>query len=188
MTLLTLAWEFFLTGLFSVGGGLATLPFLKEMAEQYPWFTSEELFDMIAVSESTPGPIGVNMATFAGYKAFGLSGGVVATVALVTPSVIVIILIARFMESYAENPLVQKAFYTLRPTTMGLIAGAVLDVFLMAFFLTADPADMASLTWTIKVLPLIMFFAILYLIHKKPQIHPIIYILAGAVAGVVFQF
>ena len=79
--------EFFKTGLFAVGGGLASIPFLKEMAVKYGWFTIEDLTTMIAVSESTPGPIGVNMATYVGFHMYGLAGGIAATLSLVAPSI-----------------------------------------------------------------------------------------------------
>ena len=92
MIFLQLFWEFLKTGLFAVGGGLATLPFLKAITHKYPWFTANDLMDMIAVSESTPGPMGVNSATYAGFHAAGLPGALTATFSLVLPSVIIIIL------------------------------------------------------------------------------------------------
>ena len=107
--------EFFKTGLFSIGGGLATLPFLYDIADKYPWFDRAVLADMIAVSESTPGPIGINMATYVGYETGGILGGILATVALVLPSVIIIIIIAKFLNKFNENKIVKSAFYGLRP-------------------------------------------------------------------------
>ena len=86
MIYLHLFWEFFKTGLFSIGGGLATLPFLRQMGQRYHWFTETELANMLAVSESTPGPIGVNMATYVGFTAGGIPGAVIATLGLVAPS------------------------------------------------------------------------------------------------------
>ena len=94
MIYLQLFWEFFKAGLFSVGGGLATLPFLYDISDRLGWFTHAQIADMLAISESTPGPIGVNMATYAGFTSAGIPGGVVATLGLVTPSVIVILIIA----------------------------------------------------------------------------------------------
>ncbi|NLY09942.1 MAG: chromate transporter [Tissierellia bacterium] len=185
--ILKLAWEFFKTGLFAIGGGLATLPFLKQMAFKTTWFTTSDLMDMIAVSESTPGPIGINMATFAGYKAFGLLGGLVATVSLVIPSLIIITLVAKFMENYAENPLVKKGFYTLRPATVGLIAGAMVDVFLSSFFLVNNSMSPVSITFSIKIVPLVIYGLILFSINKKPQIHPIVYIISSAILGVFLK-
>src|SRR5699024_7366077 len=100
---------FFKIGLFSIGGGLATLPFLQELANNYNWISSEELIDMIAISESTPGPIGINTATFVGYKAAGIFGGIVTTLGIVTPSIIIIIIIAHYFKRFNEKPLVQGA-------------------------------------------------------------------------------
>ena len=87
MIFLQLFYEFFKAGLFAIGGGLATLPFLKQISLRYPWFTPNDLMDMIAVSESTPGPMGVNSATYAGFHAAGIPGALMATCSLVLPSV-----------------------------------------------------------------------------------------------------
>ena len=102
-TFLLMCWEFFKTGLFAVGGGLATIPFLKEMSVKYGWFTIDKLTTMIAVSESTPGPIGINMATFVGYEMFGIPGAIAATFSLVAPSLIVICIIARMLENINDT-------------------------------------------------------------------------------------
>ena len=113
MIYLTLFLEFFKVGLFSVGGGLATIPFLSELATKYNWFDQKTLMDMIAVSQSTPGAIGVNMATFAGFKASGIFGGIIATLGLVTPSVIVIIIVAHFLNKFKESRTVESIFLSL---------------------------------------------------------------------------
>ena len=115
MIYLRLFWEFFKTGLLSIGGGLATLPFLRQMGASCGWFTEKELANMLAVSESTPGPIGVNMATYVGFVTAGIPGAIVATLGLVTPSVIIILLIARALKAFRENPYVAKVFLGLRP-------------------------------------------------------------------------
>lgn len=109
-----LFFEFFKAGLFAVGGGLATLPFLYDIASRYDWMSVESITDMIAISESTPGPLGVNMATYAGYHAYGVLGGVVATFALVLPSIIVIVIVAKILEKFKENRLVKDTFAGLR--------------------------------------------------------------------------
>ena len=129
MTFLLLFLEFFKTGLFAIGGGLATLPFLKQIALRYPWFTPSDLMDMIAVSESTPGPLGVNSATYAGFHAAGIPGAITATCSLILPSVIIIILVSRALDKFRDSPLVQNGFYGLRPASAGLIFGAMLEVF-----------------------------------------------------------
>ena len=124
MIYIRLFWEFFKTGLFSVGGGLATLPFLYRMSETTGWFTASQLADFIAVSESTPGPIGINMATYVGYSTAGIPGALVATAGLVTPSVIIIIIIAGVIAKFRSSKYVDAIFYGLRPCSVGLIAAA----------------------------------------------------------------
>lgn len=188
MIFLQLFWEFFKTGLFSVGGGLATLPFLQHIAEHYPWFTPNDLLDMIAVSESTPGPMGVNAATYAGFHAAGVLGSLTATISLVLPSVIVIILVAHALTRFRNSPLVQDGFYGLRPASAGLIFGAMLEVFAASLLHTELWQGLPSLS-TVLNLPAILFFLILSAaIRKLPKIHPIVFILIGAVCGVLFCF
>ena len=115
MLYLRLFFEFFKTGLFAVGGGMATLPFMYDISDRTGWFTHAQLADMIAVSESTPGPIGVNMATYVGFATGGVPGAIVATLGVITPSVIVILIVARILKSFRENVYVDSAFYGLRP-------------------------------------------------------------------------
>ena len=134
MLYVRLFWEFFKTGLFAVGGGMATLPFLYDMSAKTGWFSAGQLADMIAVSESTPGPIGVNMATYVGFTTAGIPGAVVATLGLVTPSVVVILLIARVLHQFRQNRYVDAAFYGLRPCSVGLIAAAGILVVKVSLF------------------------------------------------------
>lgn len=186
MIYLRLFWEFFKTGLFAIGGGLATLPFLYDIASRYIWFTEEELANMIAISESTPGPIGVNMATYAGINAGGVPGGIVATFALVLPSIIIIILIAGLLDRFRENRFVQSSMSVLRPLSVGLVAAACFSVVKVALFhwdavLALDWRNMISLVS-------LGLFAILFgvrLVFKK--IHPLLLILLGAAAGIVLR-
>lgn len=188
MIFLQLFWEFFKTGLFAVGGGLATIPFLKDITLKYPWFTPQDLLDMIAVSESTPGPMGVNSATYAGFQAAGIPGALVATCSLVLPSVIVIILVSRALNRFKDSKLVQDGFYGLRPASAGLIFGALLEVFAAALFRTELWTGLSSLGAVFN-LPAIAFFLILSLaIWKLPRIHPIVFIGVGALCGIVFHF
>ena len=140
MILLRLFWEFFKTGLFAVGGGMATLPFLYDMSARTGWFTQARLADMIAVSESTPGPIGVNMATYVGFETAGIPGAVVATLGLICPSIIIIILIARVMKQFRESKTVDAVFYGLRPCSIALIAAAGLLVARVTFLNQDAPA------------------------------------------------
>jgi len=189
MIFLQLFWEFFKTGLFAVGGGLATLPFLKQIALRYPWFTPDDLLDMIAVSESTPGPIGVNTATYAGFHAAGLPGALVATCSLVLPSVVIIILVSRMLARFRDSRLVQDAFYGLRPASAGLILGAMLEIFAASLLYTERWAGtMASLAGLVNWPAVVLFLAFSLVIYKLPKLHPILLILTGAVFGIVLRF
>ena len=188
---LRLFWEFFKTGLFAVGGGMATLPFMYDISDKTGWFTHSMLADMVAVSESTPGPIGVNMATYVGFVTGGIPGSVVATVGLVTPSVIVILLIARVLKAFRENQYVDAGFYGLRPCSIGLIAAAGVLVIKLALFNTelyASTGAIADLfNFKALILAAVLLIATRY-IKKLKGLHPIVFILASAVIGIVFSF
>ena len=183
MTLFLLIAEFFKTGLFAVGGGLATLPFLYEMAQNYPWFDKATLSDMIAVAESTPGPIGVNMATYAGFSAYGIPGGILATLSLVAPSVLVILFVAKAYQKFQKSKLVQDVFYGLRPAVAGLIAYAAWGLFQIAVV-----RDTFATVWQMIDLKAFLIFIVLTVLNFKfSKVHPIFFILVGAVVGIVFQ-
>lgn len=188
---LRLFWEFFKTGLFAVGGGMATLPFMYDISDKTGWFTHSMLADMVAVSESTPGPIGVNMSTYVGFVTGGIPGAVVATVGLVTPSVIVILLIARVLKAFRENQYVDAGFYGLRPCSVGLIAAAGVLVVKLALFNTELYASTGALldlfNFKALILAAVLLVATRY-IKKLKGLHPIVFILASAVIGIVFSF
>ena len=175
MRLLTLCYEFFKTGLFSIGGGLATIPFLKSMGEKYNWFSVSDLTNMIAVSESTPGPIGVNMATYVGRTVEGVFGGILATLSLVLPSFLVILIVARVLDKFSESKLIKDVFYGLRPAALGMICAAVITIFETTFFIAFD------------IKKVILFLLLTFGVFKYKK-HPIVYILIGAVAGMIFSF
>lgn len=186
MIYLQLFWEFFKTGLFSVGGGLATLPFLRQMGNQFGWFTEAELTNMLAVSESTPGPIGVNMATYVGITVTdgSLLGGAVATFGLVLPSVLVILLIASVLRRFRDNRFVDKCFQMIRPASVGLVAAAVLSVLRIALFRQTD----TNVFGIVPFLPAVLLFAALAVGRwKLPKLHPIVFIAVGAAAGVLYK-
>ena len=128
MILLQLYWEFLLVGMFSMGGGMATVPFLFDLSARTGWFTTADLSTMIAISEATPGPIGVNMATYVGYVSAGIPGSVVAPLGLVTPAVVIILLVSKILSTLWQNPRVKGLFYALRPASVGLIGAAALSV------------------------------------------------------------
>ena len=191
MILLQLFWEFFKTGLFAVGGGMATLPFLYDMSTRTGWFTQAKLADMIAVSESTPGPIGVNMATYVGFETAGIPGAVVATLGLVTPSIIVILIIAGFLKAFKENKYVKNAFYGLRPASTGLVAAAGISVGAVALLRTELFAATGAIADLFNFKAIILAAVLLVatnLIPKVKSCHPVVFILFSAVVGVVFGF
>lgn len=182
--LLDLFFSFFKIGLFAVGGGPATIPYLMDLTEVKDWYTMKELTNMIAISESTPGPLGINMATYAGFTTAGVAGGIIATLGLVTPSVIVIIIIARFLNNFSENRYVKAAFSSIRPAVTALIAMAVYNLCKVSLFVETD-AGLSPAVKTI-VLAIIAFFAMQN--KKLKKLHPAYWLLAAAVIGVVFRF
>ena len=187
MVFLNLFIEFFKTGLFAVGGGLATLPFLYDIANNYPWFTKAELVDMIAVSESTPGPIGVNMATYAGFSSAGIMGALTASMALILPSLVIILIVSSFLNKFKENKLVEYSFSALRPAVAGLISAAALELIKVSL-LTLDLFDKTkNITDLINIKAVIFFLLIFYGI-KKFKFHPIVYILISGVIGIFLNF
>jgi len=187
MIYLQLIFEFFKTGLFAVGGGLATLPFLNEICRKYEWFTEQMLSNMIAISESTPGPIGINMSTYAGYQAAGVPGAIVATCSLVAPSIIIIILIAKFLAKFNEHPLVKNAFTGLRPAVTGLIAAAMAGVMKTAL-LSIPTFQETGNAFSLFNLPAIILFLVLFAgMMKFKKLHPVVFIAIAAVVGIVFK-
>ena len=189
MILLRLYFEFFKTGLFSIGGGMATIPFLQHMGEATGWFTNQDLTMMIAVSESTPGPLGVNMATYVGYETAGVPGALIATLGVITPGIIIILVIAGFLEKFRSSRSVEAVFCGLRPASTGLIAAAGLSVAASNLFFTDALAQGLSLAvvngkgWILAVI----LWVLTNKVKKTQGLHPIIFILASAVVGVAFS-
>lgn len=175
--------EFFQIGLFAIGGGPATIPFLMDLPSRHDWYERADVANMLAVSESTPGPIGINMATYAGYNAAGFAGGIVATLSLVLPSIIVIVIVAKILESFSKNPYVKSAFHTIRPAVTGLIGTAVLGIWETSLFTTAD----GSFRFPIFSVALCAIFYAAMCHKKLKKLHPAFWILCGAIIGVVFQ-
>ncbi len=195
MVYLQLFWEFFKTGLFAIGGGMATIPFLYEMADKTGWFTRMDLANMIAVSESTPGPIGVNMATYVGFITdnshgilpSGILGAIVATLGLITPSVIVILIVAAMLKRFRESKLVNNAFYGLRPASTGLIAAAGLSVVSSTLITVGgEMSHTFALNWKGLILAVILWL-LTNRVKKTRGLHPIVFIGLSAVVGIVFS-
>ena len=191
MILLRLFWEFFKTGLFAVGGGMATLPFLYDMSARTGWFTQARLADMIAVSESTPGPIGVNMATYVGFETAGVPGAVVATLGLICPSIIIILLIARVLKQFRESKTVDAIFYGLRPCSIALIAAAGLLVARVTFLNQDAPAagfNPAELLRWKELLLAAVLLVLTRFVEPLKKLHPVVFIALSAAVGILFAF
>ena len=187
MNLLLLFYEFAKVGLFAVGGGLATIPFLQDMGSRTGWFTDAQLTTMIAVSESTPGPMGVNMATYVGYEISGIPGAVIATLGLIFPSIVVIIIIAGFLQKFRQSKTVDAVFYGLRPASTALIASSGLSVAITVFLTIGGTAEHTfSVHWPAVLLAAAVFICMKWTPMKK--LHPIVFIGIAAVVGAVFQF
>ena len=189
MIYLRLFWEFFKIGLFAIGGGPATLPFISQLGERTGWFTMQEMADMLAVAESTPGPMGINMATYVGYKMGGVFGGAFTTLGEVTPSIIVIIIVAAMLQKFKNSKQVENAFYGVRAASAGLVASAVFSIFRMSLLTTQTFTKtsigaffaevVGAINWKTAVLAAVLFYAV-----RKWNKHPIWYILAAALAGI----
>ena len=194
MIFLELFFRFFFVGLFAIGGGLATLPFLQSMGETTGWFTASDISDMIAISESTPGPIGVNMATYVGFQmgerfgtAGGFAGGVIATLGLITPSIIVIIIVSNMLKKFKDSKYVEFVFYGLRAASVGLVASACLGVAKFAFFSSEIMAETGSFISAINYKSIILSAVIFFCVTKFKKLHPIALIVFSAVVGILLK-
>ena len=196
MIYLMLFWEFFKTGLFAVGGGMATIPFLYDLSDKTGWFSHNDLANMIAVGESTPGPIGVNMATYVGFITGNQQGGVIgailgaitATIGLITPSIIIILIIAAALKNFRNNRYVNDAFYGLRPASTGLIAAAGLTVVKSTFFgwCFCDSIWPVLIKWPHICLAIVLWL-LTNVVKKTKKLHPIVFIGISALIGIIFK-
>ena len=187
MILLRLFWEFLKIGMFSVGGGMATLPFLQDLAESTGWYSQSLITDMIAISESTPGPIGINMATYVGCNVAGFFGGVVATMGEILPSIVIVVLISKSLDRFRGSKLVDSAFYGLRPAVTGLIAAAGISVVQVSMF-HMDLYQQTGALLDLFDFKKLIFFVLAFAAIKKFKLHPIVYIACAAVIGIVLAF
>ncbi len=191
MIYLRLFYEFFKTGLFAIGGGLATLPFLYDISDKTGWFSHAELADMVAVSESTPGPIGVNMASFVGFRTGGVLGAAVATLGLILPSIILILIISSFLKKFRDNFYVNSAFYGLRPASTGLIAAAGVSVALITFVdktLWGTGAAINQIVNFKAVALAAVIFILTNFVKPAKKLHPAVFLALSAVVGIVLKF
>ncbi len=188
---LLLFWEFLKIGLFSVGGGMATLPFLYDLSDSTGWFTHAQLADMLAVSESTPGPVGINMATYVGYTVGGFGGALLATLGVILPGTVIVLIIASMLDKFRGNKYVDAAFYGLRPASTGLIAAAGVSVVSIALLNTSLYAATGNLLDLISVKAVILaavLWVLTNLVKPTRKLHPVVFIAASAVVGIVFSF
>jgi chromate transporter len=179
MSLFMLFVQFFKIGLFSIGGGYATLPFLYQMAETADWLSVEQIGNMLAVAQSLPGAVGVNLSVYAGFQCAGVPGGLIAALGLVTPSIIMIIIIARLLNAFKESALVASLFSGFRPAGAGLLSAAALGALAISLL------DRSAETWTalLRWKECLLFAAIFLLIRLLKQ-HPVVYIALAGLVGV----
>ncbi|MDR2742343.1 MAG: chromate transporter [Treponema sp.] len=180
MIFLTLFYEFFKIGLFSIGGGLATLPFLYKLAEVYPWLPAETIPDIVAAAQFSPGAIGVNLSLYTGFRCAGVAGGFSAALGLITPSVIIIVIVARMFASFKENQAVKAVFSGLRPAAAGLLAAVTYTLIRSSLFNPGAPAWNSLIRWREGVL-----FAVLFITIYRFKKHPVLYIAAAGVTGII---
>ena len=173
MTLLELLWTFFYIGLLTIGGGQVAITLMYEPLVGGGIISGEQFYNMVAVSESTPGPIGINMATYIGCELYGVIGGILVTFATVLPSFIIILVIAKFFDKYQEKPLVKSVFTCIRPVSAGLIAVAAYEVLKISVI---QPFSFVRLAIFLGAFALLMI--------KK--ISPIFVMILGAIAGILF--
>ena len=187
MIYLKLFWEFLKVGLFTVGGGLASLPFLYDISDKTGWFTYAQLADMIAISESTPGPIGINMATYVGFTTAGVGGAIIASIGFIVPPLIIASIVSRFLDKFSENKFVKGAFYGLRAVSVALVSAALVSVLkislidLSLFSETKNFFDLISI-------PGVVLTVVLYLVLKKYKPHPVVILGISAAVGILLGY
>jgi len=187
MKLLYLFATFFKIGLFSIGGGLATLPFLFELADNSavggsPWLTRAMIGDMLAVAQSSPGAVGANLSAYTGLRYAGISGGYISALGLIMPSIIIIIIVARMLRAFKESAVVKNLFSGFRPAATGLLSAAGFGAIALSLWNAAAPVWYEYLRWKETLIFVVIFF----LVYKFKK-HPIIYIIAAGAAGVIFK-
>jgi len=185
--LLELFLRFFYVGLFSVGGGLATLPFLQNMGEATGWFSATQLSDMVAVSESTPGPLGINMATYVGFQTAGVPGAILAVLGEIAPALVIIFIISRFLLKFRNSKYVDWAFYGLRAASAGLIAMSCVSVAVLALFDKAALLDGGTFFSALNYWGIVLAAVIFVGLRLFKKVHPIVFIAIGAAAGIGFH-
>ena len=198
MDFLILFWEYFKIGLFTIGGGYAMLPLVTQTVQKHGWLTTTELSSFIAVAESTPGPFAINLATFVGVKVGGATslgvfgsilGAMIATFAVVLPSLIVIIIVTKLFEKIRTSKNFQGALYGVKPIVVGLILSALLTIGCSLNlpgldFKSISKEGFGTFNW-ISLILVAVFIPLSQIKIKKKKIHPILLIILSAVIGVV---
>ncbi len=187
MIYLQLFWEFLKVGLFTVGGGLASLPFLYDISDKTGWYTHAQLADMVAISESTPGPIGINMATYVGFTSAGILGSVLATLGFIIPSIIIVSIVSKFLKKFNENKFVKGAFYGLRAVSVALICSALVSVVKISLINIPLFQETGAILDLISI-PAILLAAACYFVLKKWNPHPVVILGGSAVVGILLGF
>lgn len=189
-TFIRLYFNFFITGLFAMGGGMSTIPFLYDMSDRTGWFTYSQLADMIAVSECTPGAIGANMASYVGFSLAGVPGAVIATLGIISPSIIIILIIAKFLTKYHNNRHVQNAFDGLKPASFALIAIAAITMIRITLVHLEDLGGpgLKSILNIFDIKAILLAAAIFIISNIFKKLHPVALIAMSALAGIVFSF
>lgn len=178
--------EFFQAGLFAVGGGLATLPFFYAMSEKTNWFTPNDIADMIAIAQSAPGPLGVNISTYAGYHIVSPFGGIIATLSLTLPSLICILLICKIFMNEKKSHTLKNIFYGLNPASCALIAASGIGV-AKTTWLNIDLFEKTNILMNAFNFKAIFIAIIVWITLRKLKKHPIWYIIFSAILGILLN-
>ncbi|MDR1972763.1 MAG: chromate transporter [Treponema sp.] len=180
MNLLLLFGQFFRIGLFSIGGGYATLPFLYELADTYQLFSREDVGNMMAVAQSLPGAIGVNLSTYAGFRIAGIPGALTASLGLISPSIIIIVIIARVLAAFKESKVVAALFAGFRPAGAGLLSAAAVAAITVSLY------NPAWRLWYEVLRPReLILFCILFFLVARFERHPVFYIAGAGLVGLL---
>lgn len=167
-----LAFEFFKIGLFSFGGGYATIPFLYHISQEFQWYSLDELTQMVAVASITPGPVGINVATYAGLKTAGILGSLTATISEMLPSLFLVLIVAKLLKKFSDNFYVKSIIVTLKPISCALLTSVALGI------LKPEIHDVKAM----------ILLGILLIISWKSKKDPLFYILIAGIAGFFIQF
>lgn len=184
MIYLELFWTFFMIGAFTFGGGYAMLPLIQEQVTAKGWIDSQSIINFIAVSESTPGPFAINMATYIGGEMGGVFGAFCATLGVVVPSFVIILIVAKCYDKFKQNRVVKGCMTGLKPAAVGLIGGAVISTMFTVFFPTGICLDVFKTTSF--YISLGIFGTMFFLALKK--VHPIILICLSAAIGIAVGY